>query len=90
MSGNVNVITISDVDFKRIMASAVEEGIERALSKVENYSDDEYLTIEEAAELVGVTPTTINNWRISKSLKNCVKRGHRYYYSKKEITRGKL
>ena len=90
MSGNVNVITISDVDFQRILASAVEEGVDRALSKVKNYSEDKFITADEAAQLLGCHPQTIRRRREKGHYKNYKKIGHEYYYSTNEITRGKL
>ncbi len=89
MSDGVKIITITDVEFQIALSSAVEKGVEKALSKLSHYSNDEYIDKEEAANLIGVSTVTIDNWRRSKSLKNIKKIGHRYYYSKNELSRGK-
>ena len=90
MSGNVRMITLTDVELRSLIAQGVEEGVDKALSKVKNYSDDKYITADEAAQLLGCHSETIHNRRRKGHYKNYKKIGHEYYYSTNEITRGKL
>lgn len=90
MNSNINVITISDIEFKRLIESAIEEGVERALSKVMNYSDDKFITAVEAAQLLGCSTNTINRRRQKGQYSKFKKIGHEYLYSTKELTRGNL
>jgi 1-aminocyclopropane-1-carboxylate deaminase/D-cysteine desulfhydrase-like pyridoxal-dependent ACC family enzyme len=84
----VQVVTLPVDQLQALISQAVEQGVDSALSKVESYSNDKFITAEEAAELLGCNSQTLLNRRKKGQYKNVKKVGSSYLFSLKELDPG--
>jgi len=87
---DIQVVTLPVEQLQALISQAVASGVKLALSEVENYNNDEFLTAEEMSERFGGKANTYHDRRKKGKLKNFRRTGKYYEYSVNEIEGGKF